>query len=107
MEFERRQSHRKSLHRPAKVAPEHGHVLDASTADVGTDGISIFIEESLPIGTKCLISFEIPMGGKLRKVVMVVKVKYCTCCGLDGFRIGMERVEIEKSSAETVEKFLE
>jgi len=78
---------------------------EGRTWDLGIDGMSIMSPRPISPGTRCEISFEVPVGGKLLPVTAVVKVLYCSYSGPDGFKVGTAFVELDDESREAVNAF--
>lgn len=106
MKADKRLSPRKVLRRPVQVRLKDGHAFVAKTTDLAPGGACLIAPEPLPVGVMCLIGFEVPLNGRYRKVNMLAKVSYSTCCGLEGFRIGIQFIEIDETSAAVIGEFM-
>ena len=81
-------------------APREGR-----TWDLGIDGMSIMSPRPIPPGTRCEVSFELPVGGKVLPVTAAVKVLYCSFSGPDGFKVGTAFGELDDESRGAVNGF--
>lgn len=58
------------------------------TTDVGADGLSFHFPKPIAPGTRCRISFELPLTGHSKPIAASIKTVYSSYCGPEGFRIG-------------------
>ncbi len=93
-DIEARVATRKVLRCRAKVMVTGVPVLPARTVDVSVSGISLLLEQSLPSGQSCVVAFETPVRGTLRRIIASAKVVY-SVCGADGFRLGFQFVQLD------------
>ncbi len=97
---------RKVLRAPAKVTLPGQPPRDSKTWDVGLDGMSLMTPKPIPPGTKCEVSFELPMGGgKMCAVTAAVKVLYCSFSGADGFKVGTAFGDLDDESRDALTGF--
>jgi len=103
----RRINPRKVLRAVAKVTLRGQPPRDGKTWDLGIDGMSIMSSKPIAPGTKCEVSFELPVGGKVLPVTAAVKVLYCSFSGPDGFKIGTAFGDLDEDSRDAVHGFAE
>jgi hypothetical protein len=96
---------RKVLRAAATVKLPGQPSREGRTWDLGLDGMSLMSSKPIPPGTKCEVSFELPLGGNGRRVTVPVKVLYCSFCGDDGFKIGTAFGELDDVSRAAVNEF--
>lgn len=96
---------RKVLRAPAKVTLPGQPPRDGKTWDLGVDGMSLMSPRPIAPGTKCEVSFEVPVGGKVCPVTAAVKVLYCSFSGTDGFKVGTEFGDLDDDSRDAVDGF--
>jgi hypothetical protein len=96
---------RKVLRAPATVVLPGQPPRDSRTWDVGLDGMSLMSPKPIPPGTKCEVSFEVPIGGKASRVTAPVKVLYCSFTGDEGFKVGTSFGELDDDSRDAVKEF--
>lgn len=98
---------RKVLRAPAKVVLPGQAPRDSKTWDLGIDGMSLMSPKPIAPGTKCEVSFDLPVGGKIMPVIAPVKVLYCSFSGPDGFKVGTAFGDLDDESREAVIGFTE
>ena len=77
----------------------------ASTLDIGVEGLSLVCAKPIAPGTRCRISFELPLGDRSAPVQGMLKTVYSSFCGAEGFRIGAVFIELDDSSATALREF--
>lgn len=98
MASETRSSPRKNLRAQARVVLPGLTPLKAKTIDISMGGVSLIMAEQLPVGKSCTVAFEAPLNGNVVRVVAVAKVIYTILKGIDGYRTGMQFVEIDAAN---------
>jgi hypothetical protein len=78
---------------------------EGQTWDLGVDGMSIMSPKPIAPGTKCEVSFDLPVGGKMRPVTAAVKVLYCSFSGPDGFKVGTAFGDLDEECRDAVNGF--
>lgn len=97
-EPETRIATRKVLRCRAKVLLNGGRPpLMGRTVDISLSGISLMLGESLPAGESCVVAFETPVNGNMKRVIASVKAVY-SICGADGFRVGFQFVNLDMAN---------
>jgi hypothetical protein len=101
---ERREAARKPVHLPAALFMA-GSRLQARTLDLTRSGACVRCVTAVPVGSQ--LSLVLPSatsaGGFLR---LRAKVAYCVLSGREGFRLGLQFMEVDASSAEALEELL-
>ena len=96
---------RKVLRRPATVVLAGQPPRDAHTWDLGLDGMSLMSPKPIPPGTRCEVSFEVPVGDHSSSVTAPVKVLYCSFSGPDGFKVGTAFGDLDEECLDVVKEF--
>ncbi len=91
----RRVSRRTGLRRPCELILPDQAARQATTSDIGIDGVSFVCARPIAPGTRCRISFELPLGDRSVPVDAVLKTVYSSFCGVDGFKIGAVFTELD------------
>jgi hypothetical protein len=101
----RRMHPRKVLRRPCTVVLAGQPPRDVSTWDLGLDGMCLLTPRPIPPGTRCEVSFEVPVGDHSTSVKAPVKVLYCSFSGPDGFKVGTAFGDLDEESLDVVKEF--
>ncbi len=96
---------RKVLRAAATVRVPGQPPREGKTWDLGLDGMSLMSPKPIPPGTRCEVSFELPLAGKASRVTAPVKVLYCSFCGNDGFKVGTAFGDLDQESRDAVKEF--
>ena len=101
----RRVGRRTGLRRPCDLFLADHSVLKAVTSDIGVDGMSFVCAKPITPGTRCQISFDLPLGDRSVPVRATLKMVYSSFCGAEGFRIGAVFIELDDECAEALREF--
>jgi hypothetical protein len=100
----RRAAPRKAVRATATVA--YG---DASrtvqTWDLGRDGMCLLSARPISPGTRCTITFELPVGAERIGVVAAAKIVYSSYSAAGEFKIGAFFTDLDESTAAALGKF--
>lgn len=100
----RRASPRRVIRRAATVVI--GDVSkDVQTWDLGRDGMCLLAARPIAPGTRCKVSFDIPLGGELVAVRATVKVVYSSYSAAGEFKIGAVFLDLDEAVATTLGRF--
>lgn len=100
----RRACPRKVIRRAATVVV--GDVSkDVQTWDLGRDGMCLLAARPIAPGTRCTVSFDIPLGGELVAVRATVKVVYSSYSAAAEFKIGAVFLDLDEAVATTLGRF--
>lgn len=80
--------------------------LRAKTIDISLGGVSLIVADQLPLGQICTIAFEAPLGDNIARVTAVARVIYSILTGTEGFRIGMQIIEIDAPNNKTLAELM-
>jgi c-di-GMP-binding flagellar brake protein YcgR len=69
--------------------------IKAKMIDVSLGGICVLLPGQLPVGQPCMIAIDTPINGKPRRITAAVRVIYSILSGTDGFRTGLQFVELD------------
>lgn len=101
----RRAAPRKAVRQPATVA--YG---DASrtvqTWDLGRDGMCLVSARPIAPGTRCTITFELPLGGERIGIVAAAKIVYSSYSAAGEFKIGAFFTDLDEGMALALGKFV-
>lgn len=93
---------RKILRCQAKVILTDSVALLAHTRDISLDGVCVHVQQPLVIGQTCTVAFETRLNGKTHQVMASAKVVYSILSGTDGFRTGLQFVQINQANLQTL-----
>jgi hypothetical protein len=100
----RRSAPRKAIRQPATIA--YG---DASrtvqTWDLGRDGMCLLSTRPIAPGTRCTITFELPVGAERIGVVAAAKIVYSSYSAAGEFKIGAFFTDLDEATALALAKF--
>ena len=100
----RRAAARKAIRQPAVVV--HG---DASrtvqTWDLGRDGMCLLSARPIAPGTRCTITFEMPLGAERIGVSAAAKVVYSSYSAAGEFKIGAFFTDLDEGTALALGEF--
>jgi c-di-GMP-binding flagellar brake protein YcgR len=85
---------RKPLRCPALVALPGIAPIKARMIDVSLGGICVVLAGQLPVGQPCMVAFDPTINGKPKRITASVRVIY-SILGTDGFRTGLQFVELD------------
>lgn len=60
------------------------------------------VPEQLATGRPCMVMFEASLNGKMVQVTGVAKVIYSILSGTEGFRTGLQFVQIDAANTKTL-----
>jgi hypothetical protein len=100
----RRSAPRKAIRQPATVV--YG---DASrtvqTWDLGRDGMCLLSARPIAPGTRCTITFELPLGAERIGVVATAKIVYSSYSAPGEFKIGVFFNDLDEGTSLALGKF--
>lgn len=103
---EARAAARKVLRCPARVLLSDTVVVKGRTMDVSMAGVSVMLDEPIPVSRLCTLIFDAPINGKIVKINVAAKAVYCTCVGTSGFRVGMQFSQQDQDMAKLIRQLL-
>lgn len=98
MKTEARSYPRKLMRCQARVALKGMAPLRAKTIDISLGGVSLLVPEQLPTGQVCDVGFEAPHNGKMVRVIGTARVIYCVLTGTDGYRLGLQYIQLDPAN---------
>lgn len=101
----RRTSPRMAIRRPAAVAIGDTR-KDVQTWDIGRDGMCLLAPRPITPGTRCRISFELPLGSELVAVSATAKIVYSSYSAAGEFRIGAVFLDLDGAAATAIGEFV-
>jgi hypothetical protein len=89
---------RKVLRGQARVALPGAPAMRAKTLDISLGGVCLLVPEQLAPGQTCNVGFEAPLNGQTVRVFAVAKVIYSILSGTEGFRTGLQFVQLDAAN---------
>ena len=104
----RRTTSRTGLRGPATVALAGGLTRGVEMHDLSLDGLSVMAARPISPGTRCTISFDLPLGEppSSRRVTAQAKAVYSSYTGADGFKVGMIFMGLETEAQRLIGELL-
>lgn len=102
---DQRQSARKIVKVKAVIAAEGRAPMPGKTSDLGANGVSIAVENPLPVGQVAQVAFDLLVEGKLTPISARSKVIYCIFGGGE-FKVGFQFLNLELSAMTQLSRFL-
>ncbi len=98
---------------PRKIIRTHGSFsaqgiapVRIQTLDLALDGMSVGVPIQLTAGQRCWVNFEIFLNGRKHNVAVAAKVIHSICGGSEGFKAGLQFIDIDEESATAIAEFL-
>jgi len=76
------------------------------TVDISLGGVCLLVPEQLPVGQTCHVGFEAPLNGKLVRVIATAKIAYSILSGTDGFRTGVQFLQLDAANNKTLAELM-
>jgi c-di-GMP-binding flagellar brake protein YcgR len=105
MAEEQRKFPRRPLKRAARVVTRDAPPVEGTTIDVSAGGLCLVLPRQLPVGAPCAVSFDIPVNAFKQTVSAVSRVTWAIC-STDGFKTGLQFVEIDPASATAIARYV-
>jgi hypothetical protein len=106
MSIEKRALPRKPIRTNALLSVPGSSLMTVRTIDVSVGGVCLAMQAQLSIGQKCNITFELVKGGKKGRVTAQTKVIYCILNSQDGFKTGLQFLEIDPPSVGVIAEYM-
>ena len=106
MKAETRSFPRKHMRCNAVVVLPGMAPMRAKTQDIALGGACLIMAEQLRVGQECTVAFEALLNGKPVRVTATAKVVYSILAGTEGFRTGMQFVQIDPASNKTLAELM-
>ena len=101
----RRAAPRKAVRQPATLV--HGDASrQVQTWDLGRDGMCLLSSRPIAPGTRCTITFELPVGAERVGVVAAAKIVYSSYSAAGEFKIGAFFTDLDEGTALALGKFV-
>jgi hypothetical protein len=100
----RRAAPRKALRQDATLVYGNGSKA-VRTWDLGRDGMCLLSPRPITPGTRCRVSFEVPLGAELIGVTAALKVVYSSYSAAGEFKIGAVFTDLGDDVALVLGKF--
>ena len=76
------------------------------TTDISTTGMAIACPHPFQTGQAGQIAFEMFFNGKNNQIAVRIKVMYCIYNSHDGFKVGLQFVNLDMSNAAIISKYM-
>jgi len=97
---------RKVLRCRAKVMINGGRPpLIGRTVDISISGLCVMLESPLVAGESCVIAFDAPVNGTMRKIMVSAKAVY-SIYGGEGFRTGFQFVQLDAANTSIINQLV-
>ena len=101
-----RRAHLRKQLRGAATLALAGNTRDARMWDLGIEGAAVTTARPVAPGTRCKVSFSIPLSGSFVDVTLDAKTVWCSYVGgADGFRVGMMFGPVDPGIADALARF--
>ncbi|MBI1890618.1 MAG: PilZ domain-containing protein [Burkholderiales bacterium] len=80
--------------------------LHVNTFDIAPGGMGISLGVQLQPGQRCNVDFAMFHNGKRYLLHAESKVCYCVCGGNDGFKAGLQFLEVDEDTVTTLTEFI-
>lgn len=95
----RRSSRRKGLRRACVLRLAGGEERPGVTIDLGVDGLCVLTAKPVASGTRCHVSFDLPLGTTELAFSAAIRTLYSSYSGAEGFRIGAVFLTLDDAAA--------
>jgi hypothetical protein len=102
---DQRQSARKILKVKAVVALAGQAPMPGRTLDVGANGVSVTVDNPLPVGQAGQVGFDLLVEGKLVRIAAQAKVIYCIFSS-GVFKTGFQFLNLDLAAMTQLARFL-
>lgn len=106
MSIEKRTLPRKPVRTNALLAVPGASLMTVRTIDISVGGVCLAMSTQLTVGQKCKLTFELVKGGKKGRVTAQAKVIYCILNSQDGFKTGLQFIEIDPPSVGVIAEYM-
>jgi c-di-GMP-binding flagellar brake protein YcgR len=106
MKSETRTYPRKIMRCQARIALPGMAPMRCRTVDISLGGICLVVTEQLPVGQTCHVGFEAPLNGKLVRVTATAKIAYSILSGTEGFRTGVQFIQLDAANNKTLAELM-
>jgi len=89
-----------------RLKRQSGECLDGFTVDISASGLAVTVPDNLPTGETVAIAFTLIKGDIHQPVQLTARVVYSVCCGMDGFRLGMQILQCSEASRQALAAIL-
>jgi len=103
--LERRRGIRKPLSVRAGMVVA-GKQLTARTIDIGVRGLAVEVDEALPAKAECYVVLALPVDGHGHTLRLQASVTHGMRSSTNGFRVGLELINLSPENARLIEQFL-
>lgn len=101
----RRAGPRKILRSAATLVLPGGLEREVKTWDLGVDGLCILSSKPISPGSRCKVTFDVPLSGRTSTVTVPIKVVYSSFSGPEGFKVGTVFSDLDDDSAGAITEF--
>jgi hypothetical protein len=102
---DQRQSARKIVKVKARIAMEGQAPVLGRTSDVGSNGVSVGVQNPVQVGQAGQVGFDLLVDGKLTPISARAKVIYCIFSGGE-FKVGFQFLNLDLNAMTQLSRFL-
>ena len=103
---EARAAARKIIRCVARVTLPGTVTVKARTFDISMAGMSVIVDNPLPLHERYQIAFEALAAGRPLKINVTGKAVHCSLSGTDGFRVGFHFEQNDEATAKAIRQLL-
>jgi hypothetical protein len=103
---DQRQQERKVLRTRALLRIDGMEQFLVKTLDISTAGVGVACPKQLQTGQTGKIAFEIFFNGRNYSVASNARVMYCIYNSNDGFKVGLQFVNLDMTNASVITRFM-
>ena len=100
----RRAAPRKAIRQPATIV-SGDTARTVQTWDLGRDGMCLLSTRPIAPGTRCTITFELPVGAERIGIVATAKIVYSSYSAAGEFKIGAFFTDLDEGTALALAEF--
>lgn len=105
--MDKRTAARKSLRIKATLNIDGAESAQVNTVDIGKFGMCLVnIRQPVAIGQHVRIAFDILFSGKIHKVDIASRVAYCLHSDGEGFRAGLQFLDLHSPDATIIAQYI-
>ncbi len=106
MKAETRNFTRKPIRGQAAIILPGAAPMRGKTKDISLGGLCLLVPGQLAPGQGCTVIFEAPLNGKMVQVTASARVIYSILSGTDGFRTGLQFVQLDAANNKTLAELM-
>jgi|GEM_PF-2266265 len=104
---DRRRSARKALNTNGLLASQGHEPVEVKTVDLSLGGVAVAMPYRMALNQACIVTFDMPIQDKIRRVAAVAEVAYSVRNTKQDFKTGLRFVELDAAGAAAVGEYME